>query len=551
MLQGESVAYNVVATVGSTPTGRLDNTATVTNPVIELVPTDNTATDSDDLASLLVSKNDGLSIVSAGNTITYQIVVTNNGMLPLTTINVTDTLPADLTYVSALPAPTTQVGNALTWSGISLPASAGSASSTTISVTARVVTAPSAAIANIVNVVDTTTSASATANDVDSTASIPNSNLTKTLISTDAIHTTDPNVTIGEILTYEVVMSVPVGSMTNAILVDIPQSGLAFVDLTSLIVSNPDISVADDGLYSSIMTFDPGSGACTNCVDGTTSGTSNPLIENNGSTITFNFGTLTNTSAITENITIRYTVVVLDILSNRHSLGTTLTNNIAWSWDGSNSLRPTTLPTVNVVEPQLTIDKNAQPLVAPLSTPITFTIDIAHSTQSSANSFDVVVTDVLPAGLAFIPGSNTFTRTSGTLLLPPTFTYNAATTTLTFVWNEFPLGQAARLEFQATFVGPSPVENSANVEWTSLEIDPATPGGPPIQRSSYNNINSTERWYDPLVSVGLNNYGVSDSVRLNVPAYPLDEKDKEPLRWSKLPATGFAPNVVTQSAVHA
>jgi LPXTG-site transpeptidase (sortase) family protein len=125
-----------------------------------------------------------------------------------------------------------------------------------------------------------------------------------------------------------------------------------------------------------------------------------------------------------------------------------------------------------------------------------------------------------------VPGSFIFTRTAGTLLQPPTFNYNSATATLTFVWDEFQLAQGAHLEFQATFVGPSPVQNTATAEWTSLEIDPST-----TQRSTYN-PSSTERWYDPLSTGGLDDYGVTDSVSLHV--------------TRKLPMTGFAPGVVTQ-----
>jgi len=528
--QGTSVTYNVAVVISASPTGALNNTVTIGNSITELTPTDNTATDQDDLASLQVTKDDGVSIISAENTITYQIVVKNNGMVNLTTIEVTDTLPADLTYISANPLPSSQTGNTLTWSGISLTAG----SSMPISITAKVSATPAKTITNIVNVEDTTTNASASDEDVDSTASLLNNDITKIMTGSDAAHTTDPQVTIGEILTYEVVMSVPVGSMTNTLLVDTPQAGLAFVDLTSLTVSNPDTdgsALTDDGLYSSVMIFAPGTGLCTNCVDGTTPGSSNPLIENKGGKITFDFGTLTNSGTKTETITIRYSVIVLDIASNQYILGTTLSNDVIWSWSGGNSLDPTSLPIVSVVEPNLSIDKNAQPIMSPYGAPITFTIDIAHTTQSSADAFDVVVKDVLPPGLAFIVGSEKFTRTSGTLLQPPVFNYDAATTTLTFVWNQFQLGQSAQLEFQATFVGPAPVENSANVEWTSLEIDPAIPGGSPVLLSDYN-TDSTERWYDPLSADGVDPYRVSDSVSIQLP--------------QRLPRTGFAPGVVTQ-----
>ncbi len=339
------------------------------------------------------------------------------------------------------------------------------------------------------------------------------SSFTKALISSDAAHTVDPHVAIGEIATYQINMYIPVGTLNNVILVDTPQTGLAFVDCIN-------ISIPQNVASSKIV-----NGTC-DTRDGTSAGTSNPLIENSGGRVTFDFGNVTNSSAAPLAITIQYSLIVLDISSNQN--GGTLTNNVVWSWTGGT--KTTSAPLVDMIEPEITIDKNAEPSMAPLGAPITFKIDISHSNLSSADAFDVVVTDVLPSALTFITGSEKFTRTSGTLLQAPVISYNVAATTLSFIWDEFPLGQSAQLEFQAIFIGPSPAKNTASVEWTSLEIDPLTPGVPPRQRSPYH-VDSTERWYDPLASAGLDDYRVSDSISIEVP--------------SDLPKTGFAPGVVT------
>jgi LPXTG-site transpeptidase (sortase) family protein len=103
---------------------------------------------------------------------------------------------------------------------------------------------------------------------------------------------------------------------------------------------------------------------------------------------------------------------------------------------------------------------------------------------------------------------------------------------LTFNWDVFPLGDSSTITFEAAFVGPAPVVNSANVAWTSLPIDPQ-PGGMPVPLSKFNKY-ATERWYDPADSTGLNPYGNSDAVTIKLPVA------------KKLPDTGFAPNVVTQ-----
>ncbi len=516
--QLSSITYTVTANVAGDASGTLDNSAMVTAPggVAETDATNNTATDSDEPASLQVSKDDGLLIVSAGSMVTYQIMVTNNGSVDLTNITVTDTLPTDLTYQSALPAPSNISGQVLTWSGLSLTAG----SSMTISVTVKVADSPaSAVITNSVSVGDSNTNASAADDDSDSIAS--NSDFTKTLVDSNHPGTTDPAGTIGEILTYELALNVPPGSMVNAQVVDTPQTGLAFVDLLSVKASDTDsdaAGAADTGLYSSIMAFDPVTGVCINCVDGITAGVSNPLIENSGSRVTFDPGTLTNSTAVPVTLTIRYSVVVLNISANQN--GNTLVNNALWTWNGG-SLHATS-PTVKVVEPELFIDKNADILQAPYGAPITFTLEVAHTAASSAHAYDVAVTDVLPTGLTFIPGTLSF---SG--LAPTSSIYDPATFTLTFVWDEFQLGQTATITFQPTFVGPAPVVNETNVYWTSLPIDPV--GGFPVVQSPYN-PNSAERRYDPMDATALNNYDASDSVTITLP---------------DLPETGFAPGELT------
>jgi LPXTG-site transpeptidase (sortase) family protein len=338
----------------------------------------------------------------------------------------------------------------------------------------------------------------------------------------DAIHTTGTNVTIGEIITYEVSMVIPAAGLNNVQLVDTPQAGLAFVDCINI-----DLPA---GVTSANLT----AGAC-NTKDGTTAGTSNPLITSNGGVATFDFGNITNSTGSSQTIKVQYSVIVLDILANQG--GGILTNNVTWTWTGGTLT--TSAPEVKIVEPKMTMDKNATPTSAAVGDIITFTIDIAHSAQSSADAFDVVVTDQIPTGLALVTSS---VNVTGTTTLTSSI-YDPVTNILRLIWNGFGLGQTARVTFQASYLGPPPVVNSANVEWTTLEIDPA--GTPPVpqQRSTYNTA-STERWYDPGSLVNI--YSVKSSVTINSINLPgSGDKDRHGTGVRQLPATGFAPGVVT------
>ena len=84
-------------------------------------------------------------------------------------------------------------------------------------------------------------------------------------------------------------------------------------------------------------------------MDGTTAGTNNPLIENNGGRATFDFGDITNTGLTPQIATIRYSLIVLDIDTN-HS-GGIRTNSVVWSSDGGTKTVNAT--PVKIVEPQL------------------------------------------------------------------------------------------------------------------------------------------------------------------------------------------------------
>jgi LPXTG-site transpeptidase (sortase) family protein len=428
--------------------------------------------------------------------------VENNGAVALTSLTVTDTLPADVTFVSAAPAPSSVAGRVVTWSGLSL----ASGADMSLSITVTVQNNPGPTLLNQVEVEDANTGANDSDTDEDITAS--GGNLTKTMVATNQSFTSGTEVAIGEILTYQLTLTVPaLGRMDNALLVDTLQNGLAFVDCADI--------TASSGLLTSTRIDLQAAG---NCRDGVTPGVHNPLVQNSGGKVTFDFGSLENGNEVDETLTIRYDVVVLDIGSNQD--GTTLTNGAAWTWDGG-QLEITT-PPVEIIEPDLSIDKSAEPEVAPYGTPINFSIKIAHTTLSTANAYDVVVTDKLPTGLDYVPNSATVTG-----LQPTAFNYDAATKTLTFTWDDFPLNAISTIKFQATFVGPSPVTNESSVAWTSLPLDPG-PGGP-IQQSPYN-PDSTERWYDPNDQSGIDGYVVDDSITIVVP---------------DLPETGFAPHRVT------
>ena len=538
---GDSITYSVTATVSDTATGDIVNTASVEDPDGHIESDDHT----DEESSLTVTKDDGYTVVSPETQLTYTIVITNTGDTDLTDLTVIDTLPAEVDFVSASDNGT-ESGGVVTWTHTDLQPFMGADTTllapgevktvtVTVDVKAEGDLGGSSSILNQVTVEDS----NGTTDDDDDEDILAREHV-KTLLESNHAGTTHPTVTIGEILTYRTTLTVPAGvTMTNVQAVDTLDAGLAFVDCAELNApadGRHDLVVSSADLTSTEFTFaDDGFGNLTAaCNHGINPVGSNPLITTPpdasdpaaGREFTLQLGTVANADASNEQtVELTYRVVVLDIAENNSGTDD-LNNIITWTWDGGELTGQA--EEVEVVEPDMDIDKSTDREVAPLGSIIPFTLEIYQTDISTADAYDVVVTDVLPDALEYVNGS----VSAGSPIPYDSFNYDPVTHTLTFTWDYFPLNDGAEkarttITFDTTFVGPSPVTNEARVEWTSLPIDPTDPD---YIQSDYND-DSTERWYDPADDTGVDDYGRTSEITIRVPP---------------LPATGFAPNQVTQ-----
>jgi uncharacterized repeat protein (TIGR01451 family) len=116
MGSGQTITRNVVITVnpGVTNGTVLTNTANVGTFQIQDTTTIQTG------ATFSITKTDNKTTAAPGETLTYAIVVTNTSATAATGISVTDTLPSNVTFLSATGA--VRNGNTVTWSGINLTA---------------------------------------------------------------------------------------------------------------------------------------------------------------------------------------------------------------------------------------------------------------------------------------------------------------------------------------------------------------------------------------------------------------------------------------------
>jgi LPXTG-site transpeptidase (sortase) family protein len=357
-----------------------------------------------------------------------------------------------------------------------------------------------------------------TDNDRDNVVTLGDVDINKSLFATSQAHTdpgdtqlnSNPPVAVGEILTYEIVLNLPPGTITNVVLTDQLDRGLAFVDCLSITPSSSNIETSLPGGFGAACSPNPTSPTLGNPAIQATGAAD----EDQGRTIVFDLGDMTNTNdpatGSDETLTIRYTVVVIDNLANARGLA--LNNAVLWQWDtGSLS---TSAGDATIVEPTLTLEKTAAPRIVPPGTPITFTLTVGHAASSDSDAFDLVLTDVLPPQLSYVPGS--LNCTSGTC--------TEAAGTITVTWGTFALGGTSSIEFQATLGNVAPGERVANevaLEWTSLPDDSVST---PFSLSDYNPL-AVERRYDPTAPADA--YRVVASVLVGAPA---------------LPETGFAPD---------
>jgi uncharacterized repeat protein (TIGR01451 family) len=180
--------------------------------------------------------------------------------------------------------------------------------------------------------------------------------------------------------------------------------------------------------------------------------------------ITFHLGNVVNNDSDsgspdgTEQVVIDFTVIVnnnanagnTDGLNNntdlRNNNYTVSTNN----GSGVLTLRQTS-NTVNarVVEPLPTIAKTANDLSWEYAQEVTFTLTVTNPAPSLATAFEIVVTDVIPASLTYVPASIT---TAGNWVADasaaPTLTWTCAQTNPTAC--NLPVNSSAAFTYRAT-----------------------------------------------------------------------------------------------------
>ena len=205
-----------------------------------------------------------------------------------------------------------------------------------------------------------------------------------------------------------------------------------------------------------------------------------------------------------QTIVFTYTAVVLDTVGNR--AGDVLNNSAVFSVQGGSQSASTP---VNIVEPHVLLGLSRSSATGDAGgAAITFTLLVSASSGTGADAYNVLLSDVVPSGYAYVTGS--LTNTAGEA--PSSLSDSSGVLSADFA--DMAPGASSTLTFEATLSSSTTpgetVVEPASLTYTSL------PGTDTTPQSPYNSI-STERTGDTSDPGGAaNTYATSASASVTV-----------------------------------
>ncbi|MFK8115304.1 MAG: beta strand repeat-containing protein [Rubripirellula sp.] len=422
LASGSTATFQITTDIGDNQTADIVNTATVAGTEVETDDTNNSDDETLDLieADLRIEKTDVQDPVNAGDQLTYQITVTNDGPDDASGVVVVDPLPAGVTFVSG------DVG--------------GAANLVQFDAVSGEVTATVGNLANGANSVITVNVTVAT----DSTSPLTNTATVTSDPNTDPDPTnnsTDEDTTVNR-------------EVDVAIQKTVTGTPVAGQDVTyTLVVTNNGPSQARDVSVSDVLetdlTFVAGS------FDPLTSGVT---LAQNGQTLTFDVGILdaAETATFTFDATIASSAT--GTIPNDATVTTTDTDTVAANNTDS-------APIVVQQQIDLILQKDVDLATAtPGQDSLVYTFTISHDTDSPSDATNVVLTDVLPAGL------------TGTVISAPTAdSSDFSNGTVTVGFNSIPVGETRTFTVSVDVdqTATTTIVNPASITADGTELDTA------------------------------------------------------------------------------
>lgn len=523
----------------------ISNTGTVTSTGIPTLTSTVVATEKDPLVHETLTDNAGGTAVHSGQTVTYTLVLQNDGNAPAQDLLDSITLPAGLTFVTNS---ITQTGGSTsgvtidqtgkTISVSQLGTGAGNKLTFTFQATvnndlatntALQVTTP-ATYTSMPGTVTGERSYNATGSDTVRTGVftptlviVDQSNGTATTDGVTApsqgAPTASTDAVVGEIVRMKVYVEIPEGQNTLDLAVTLP-AGLDFLNdgSTTVALASPNGQV----LSSTIDPTGTNGAIQVNDTTGFNVATYNPTaamtsgISVSGNVVHFDFGTVQNNanSTVKNYAIVEFNAVVKNVAGNQS--GTALASSAQANGTGA-----TSSDTVNVKEPAVTISKTVTGIDQATGT-VTWQVVVTNTgaAGSAPTAYDVNLTDAQSAGAQTNEGTIANLATSGTA---SGLTVNSGngTTSLQATMN-LAAGASETFTYTTTLVDKTAKlsDSTASVTWTSINSgvastfygssDNATGGGNATagttdgERTGADGVGGALNDYDQTATVGLN-----------------------------------------------
>ena len=310
-----------------------------------------------------------------------------------------------------------------------------------------------------------------------STLTVPLPQISKHLFATsDYPNIPKEDVTLGDTVTYGIVVTLPEGTTPNLTISDVFDPGMQVVPgsvqiITSADLSKPIFVPSEKNLLASdfggtvpdpTITGNGTSGAPGVASFGPISVDSDNNPDNNSFLILVEVQVLDDPK--TQGIPTAANGFQQSILPNTAELTAPFDPTISIS---SNTVN------VTAAEPNLVVTKSVDDSTPDIGETVNFTLTIEHTPQSTAIAYDVIAQDTLPSGLLLDPAS---IKLNGATLVSDDSAGNQVNLHLA----DLPLDHVATITFSATVQAtaasaPGPLENNARIYWDTLPSqDPNT-----------------------------------------------------------------------------
>ncbi|MCF6313106.1 MAG: isopeptide-forming domain-containing fimbrial protein [Verrucomicrobiales bacterium] len=324
--------------------------------------------------------------------------------------------------------------------------------------------------------------------------------LTKEIISTSAPHTLNDQLTIGEEVTYRLVVSMAEGTTNQVVLSDV-------VNLTNGILDIRNVNIVSFGSNLSVSGAAVGSAVTINDVGGY------------GNNFSIDFASVINnassSAAADAQIVIEVTAVVVNVVENQ---GGDVINNeatLAFLSDLDNDGNADDLTTIvddvdiTLVEPSATAEKTTTSVPTEPEAGDTVGYQVLVTNNGSIDAFDMTFSDVLPAEMDLQVGTFIAIRNSDGANVSGDFAVSTAGIASMVGGFDLAAGDFITITYDAlilpTVTDGQNLTNNVDIEWTSLDgVDPDERTGDEDFNSSTDTLDNYEDESSATVVADLN-----------------------------------------------